>query len=716
MTKSDTTSVKIITVLCYLILLLPLVITPHSPSFAIYCRSGLFFLLVELMILVWAWLAYNSSEYRPRRTALLAAVGVLIIVQAAACLGSESLYKSFWGTHIRQYEAGLWAWLHYALLFLVLASSIKNKTQWLNLFRFSLGVSFLVAIYSIFQYLNLWFTTVAIDGRLSGTFGNPIFLGVYLLIHIFLAGYLAAAEEKKGRIWMYGVIALFELTVLYFTESRGVYLGLLTGLGMTLVGLVIKKNNWHLRLAQGLLIFTIITSLVIALNPSLWRSISDKSSFNRFIAWGSAVSAWQSKPILGWGEENFNLAFEKNYNPAIFFYTGDITWFDRVHNSYLGILVIAGLVGLLAYLWLWLVAFKSLGNYENKKERAILIGLLTAYLVQDAFLFDFNVSLIFCFLLFAFISSQDNSGKQIGIQKFKLISVALWALAAVFMFFNIIIIGKAVMAERWHEKSVIAKDNNVKLELFKKALAKESLANLNYVREDYVLKSVQEISVDKRVDLVDYYFVELDKQLKLYPKETPLIYRRGQLLDIRYQETNNSADLDVAYQDLLRACELSPGRQQVFFELGQNRRLAGDLAESINWLKQATASNDQLPVSHFFLGIAYVFNNQGELGGKEIKTAFDLGYTLLVDDRDRMEFLIDYYTKNQNYQMLEFLYKKLINLGKSADYYARLAAVYKELGKKDEAVEAALEAWELDSSLGNELRLFLKDLGVEVSK
>ena len=60
----------------------------------------------------------------------------------------------------------------------------------------------------------------------------------------------------------------------------------------------------------------------------------------RFTVWGMAIQGFKENPVLGYGEENFNLVFNKYYDPRIY---NQEQWFDRAHNVFLDWLIAGGL-------------------------------------------------------------------------------------------------------------------------------------------------------------------------------------------------------------------------------------------------------------------------------------------------------------------------------------------------------------------------------------
>jgi len=81
----------------------------------------------------------------------------------------------------------------------------------------------------------------------------------------------------------------------------------------------------------------------------VWINISKNA---RFMAWGAAVDAFMERPVLGWGPNNFEFAYNKYYQPEYFGYPWSTTRYDNAHNVVLNTLAEQGAVGLASYLFL----------------------------------------------------------------------------------------------------------------------------------------------------------------------------------------------------------------------------------------------------------------------------------------------------------------------------------------------------------------------------
>ncbi|TSC52900.1 MAG: Uncharacterized protein LiPW39_509 [Parcubacteria group bacterium LiPW_39] len=270
---------------------------------------------------------------------------------------------------------GIWGMLHFVLFFLMLGAVFQIKKEWLNLLKISVGVSSLVALLAIIQKFTSLGLLIPQTERVFGTIGNAGFLGTYLIFNIFFAAYLlfeAILSRRKilfavcpapSLLWcgVYCALLIVNCLALFFTGTRGAILGLLAGIIVFLL-LWATKNFYFLwkseknltsqppfkRGARGVKIPAIILLTIIVFigllflardsafvknNSVLSRltafSLSDTTTQNRLLLWGGAWQAWQEKPILGWGPENFEIAANKYFDSRLAPYEA---WYDRAHN------------------------------------------------------------------------------------------------------------------------------------------------------------------------------------------------------------------------------------------------------------------------------------------------------------------------------------------------------------------------------------------------
>lgn len=151
----------------------------------------------------------------------------------------------------------------------------------------------------------------------------------------------------------------------------------------------------------------------------------------RLLLWKQSIIAFKEKPIFGWGMENFNVPFEKHYNPYF------EVWYDRAHNIFFDYLVMTGILGLLSFAGIFVVYYRqffktrinadkeliyadkkpapiSQNQRQSARQKVLLFVLPIAYLVQGLVLFDVLPIYInlFLFLAFASYKLQITSAKS----------------------------------------------------------------------------------------------------------------------------------------------------------------------------------------------------------------------------------------------------------------------------------------------------------------
>ncbi len=145
-------------------------------------------------------------------------------------------------------------------------------------------------------------------------------------------------------------------------------------------------------------------------SPSLDRiasiSLSDTKTQARAYIWPMALKGFTERPILGWGQENFNYIFNANYNPKMW---SQEQWFDRAHSVFLDWLVAAGAVGLIVYVALYVLLIASLWRSSSSvAEKSVLTGLVIGYAIHNIFVFDNAASYILFFALLAFAGTHSR--------------------------------------------------------------------------------------------------------------------------------------------------------------------------------------------------------------------------------------------------------------------------------------------------------------------
>lgn len=458
----------------FLIIFTPLVVFPFfiyqsNTSKVIYFR-----ILTEIIFALWLILIIFDRNYRSKFYALfkknkrwnllLISVFLFSFVLIFSSIFGQDFYNSFWSSLMRM--EGLFTYLHLPILFLILVTILK-KDELLKLLKISVFISFIVSIIALIQKLNPhffiksnFFIESINQNRPESLLSNPDFLALYLVLFIFLALGLFFSQKNKIKntpylihytLYFYPIIAFVNLLALIFTLSRAGVLAFIAGIiFLGFIFIFSLKNLKKQIILFSLLILLLIVPVLTILNrdkiiPKLQNSSSINSLFQRFsyidesvkgrwATWRVGFEGLKEKPLLGWGYNNFNLAYSKYFDSEIYqkfnLSAYNFNWFDKSHNYYLDLLVETGIVGFLGFFFILVAIFiylyrliknskseilnsKQILNSKSqipKSKFLIFIAAgLFAYFVNLLFLFENISSQIAIFLIFAFLCASYHS-------------------------------------------------------------------------------------------------------------------------------------------------------------------------------------------------------------------------------------------------------------------------------------------------------------------
>lgn len=409
----------------FAILFIPFIVSEQFFFPFITGKAFAFRIIVEIVFALWVILALRDPSVRPKKSALLFALGAFVVSLGISTVLAENPSKAFWSNFERM--EGYITILHLVAYFLVVSTMLVGEKLWKRFWNVSIGVSVLVALYGVFQLAGV--LTINQGGvRVDATFGNATYLAVYMLFHAFMTLY-ALIKWKSAR-WTqlaYGGALVLQVLMIFYTATRGTILGLVGGLFLAgLIFLIFGKERPQARKAGAVLVVALIllaggffaikdTSFVQG-NAVLSRiaSISLTEGQTRFTIWGMAWQGFKERPVFGWGQEGFNFVFNEYYKPSLY---AQEPWFDRVHNIFFDWLVAGGIVGLLLYLSFFAIPLWYLwrkGSGFDIAERAILTGLFAGYGFHNLFVFDNLMSYILFFSLIAFIGGRARQGREIA--------------------------------------------------------------------------------------------------------------------------------------------------------------------------------------------------------------------------------------------------------------------------------------------------------------
>jgi len=417
----------------FLIPIFPLIVA-NSYFFPFITGKAFYFrILVELALASWIILAFYEAKYRPRLSPILVGVTIFTFVALLADLLGVNPLRSFWSNFERMEG---WITIIHLLAFFLVTTSLfghgeEGRRNWHHWINFSLFIALIVALYGLGQLLG-WFDIHQGSSRIDASLGNAAYMAVYMLMHAGLATYMyfAARVKKSFSSWykiVYPFLALLFAFEVFQTATRGTILGLIGGvlLSLFLYALLAGPKARKSRLyAGGIIVLVVILGLVFwfnrsssfvqnseVLNRLATISLNEAKTQARGYIWPMALKGAMERPLLGWGQENFNYIFNANYDPRMY---NQEQWFDRAHSVYLDWLVAGGIIGLVSYLSLYFLLLFALWRSSLAiSEKSVLTGLLVGYFIHNIFVFDNLASYVLFFALLGFVHSLRESGQKI---------------------------------------------------------------------------------------------------------------------------------------------------------------------------------------------------------------------------------------------------------------------------------------------------------------
>jgi len=733
--------VRIIKIGLFASLFMPLIINSAFIFPYIFPKQAFFQILVEILFGLYIFLAFLQPQYRPRSSKLFLALLIYFAVMVLSSVFGVNTYHSFWSDYERM--AGVISLVHYLGFLFIAANIFKTDKDWYRFFDVSIFVSLLEALYSIGQALNL--TSVAYGGsgaRLDGTIGNPSFLAGYMLLNALFAFWLAL--EKKDIRWrlFYAGVIVINIFVLYKTATRGAVLALAIGLFILFLSFVFSprqaisempfKQTERLRKYAifALILFLLVIGILwlardssfILKNPTLARvthiTLQDATVQTRFLAWRMSLRGFLERPIFGWGMENYQTLFNKYYDPHLYPVE---SWFDRSHNAYLDVLVTTGLVGFLAYIGIFVLAFWFLwrGWRQGKikyQTMVIFAVILISYAIQNFFLFDTQVTLLMIYLILSFIVFLSRRGEEPVGQPIKpnFFFVGVVGLLVVFCvyFVNVrpgLASEKGIQAAMLFGSGKISESVSAFRDAFSQGtFGMPEIATRAQDAAMQIISGTQEYTESQK-DMIKTAIDGLNRAINDFE---PQNVRFMQMLSNIYL---SAAQFDPSYlkeADLIlqKALELSPTRQELLFAMAQLKMFEGRTNEVLPYVQKAVEINDSVNISHWNYGIFAIALGQQELGQAEINKAIQLGHLYGVRD---INLLINAYGRVSNWPKIVSLYQEWIALTPGdATPYAGLAATFAQAGDKQKAKEWALKAAEVDPSFKEQADSFINSLGI----
>ncbi len=699
----------------FLIPIFPLLVA-NSFFFPFITGKAFYFrILVELAFSSWVILTFLDAKYRPKFTPLTIGVTLFAVIALIADLLGVNPIRSIWSNFERM-EGWLVVahlWMFYMVAVHMFGAGEDGKRMWHRWLNMTVAVAVVVAIYGLGQLLG-WFPTHQ-GSRVDASLGNAAYMAVYMLMHAGIVAYLFFVARAKqianaGFLqWAYPVLFVVFGFIVVATATRGTTLGLIGGimLACTLYAIFGKNESTKSRwISAGVIGLVIVIGVTFWLNRNTsfvknhevlnrlgsisWTNTSGQA---RQLIWPMAVKGALERPILGWGQENFNYIFNKDYNPKM--WTQE-QWFDRAHSVFLDWLVASGFVGLIAYLALYVLALIAIWRSDLKvAQKSVLTGLIAGYAVHNIFVFDNLASYVFFFALLGFTGSLSasvslkskksgvSSGALLGASRASKLSlwvenktfskdaveyivapIAIVALVAGIYFLNV----RPIQANTQLITALTACSGSAgtaDATLFTKALLVSPIANQE-IREQ-ILSCAGNVIGSQYPGPTKQAFFELatkaiQDQIAAAPKDARMYVLGGVFL----ANVNQAAQ---ALPILEKAHELTPGKQMVAIQLASIYINTGKTDEALALLKTAYESDPSYGEAQSAYVTGLIIANKDAEAHRLFGTTTP---SLFETDRVARAYL-----SIKQYDKAIEIYKKLLATDdKNVDLRAQLAQAY----------------------------------------
>ncbi len=680
-----------------------------------------FRIIVELTFVSWGLLMLLDAKYRPKFSYLLTTSGIFLIVILLANAFGQHPQTSFWSNFERM--DGYVTLIHVFMYSLVLGSVLTTKQQWQAYLHTTLVAAFFTAMYGLAQYTDLIETPSA---RIESFLGNAAYMAIYMYFHIFVAFWLFAENKNKTLRIVYGILVALFIYTLLGTGTRGTALGFLAG-GTAMVAYIAlfgAKYPEFRKVAAGVFAFLIVavSALYIYRDSEFVQgngSLSRIANINlvedlkvRGTIWGMAWEGVQDRPLLGWGQGNFNYVFNEKYDPFLY---DQEQWFDRAHNIVMDWLIAGGFLGLIAYLSIFIACLYYLVWIPFRKpddqtftvlERGVLVGILVGYMTHNLVVFDNLISYIFFAVILALIHARVGEPIKC-LEKVKvdpalfnqfIAPVAGVAVLAIVYFVNV----PAMSAAQDIIQAYRVTDPAGKLEAFETALDRNSFAHQEITEQlsQQAMGMMRDPNVTEEVRAA--FIARAEQELNKLVEEKPGDARVHVFFSSFYR---GIGDLEAALTQIEIAESLSPRKASIVMQKAIIKYSQNDMVGARDAFKQAfdlDTRNNEARV--YYAGTLFL---TGEAA--EAKALITDGPTMQLFAAN--DFFLSAVNTAGDMKFLAELYEdRVLQNPTVPQNWASLSFIYYQQKDKDQAIEVLTRAQTAAPAFAKTAQCFIENI------
>lgn len=798
----------------FAVLFIPLLVSTQTFFPFIVFKNVVFRIIVEIMFALYFLLALRQPRFRPKKNLFMILITLFFLQVTLSSFFGIGWYRSFWGNYERM--GGVFRMWHVFAFFLIASSVVTSRRTWNAVLTVSIFVSVVMSFVVLSQKLGVESIVPSSAGsRLTGTIGNPAYLAVYILFHLFfllyfffrdqefrlkifvwcvivfdafLVGFDFVLKMLSGKtlllpffenvyflstlgifhlmlalVWFFqnqreiikyfiGFLFIFEILVISWTQTRGAAVGFFIGILVCIVfGWLFNKNTKQriILSTAGVLLFMMPFLIYFGRDTALVKgnemlsrlstiSPRDITTESRLLVWEAVWRGWTEnipRFLFGYGEENVFFVFNRHFPPEIYKDRGSRVWFDRAHNIFLDIGVSNGIIGLVLY-----ILFFSYAGYiivrtarqEKSPSLVIFLGLLSAYLVQNMFVFDTLNTLILFYLVLAFILFLHISNmkavslpfpRKHSLKKYRIVPavflvfvICAWAIYVLnikLLWVNEKLLRAIqesqtadIILDQYPEKAEffdIYKMQENFLAAINEAVTGRYEARQHFAQSLEGLKGRKGIGEQAFISVVQTAQRELQKNIAEEPHNVRHYIFLGRLyhkfMDVIPQYAEREVEL------MTQAVQLSPQRPHIYFERGWALLRLGETEKALLDFQKGISLSPAVKESRLAYIRVLISVGRFDEALREIQYIQEkLPNRLSKEDYLQIIDLYENFGKND---IISLLYEYLLQEYPEAEFFARYALFYASIGENQRAEEVIRRAVEINPSYKKEIQKYL---------
>jgi len=653
---------------------LPLVFSPGTFDAISLPKQSFLAIMVLLGLILWLLKMLVSKDFNLHRTPLDIPILIFGAIYLIATLVSVSPATSVLGFYGRL-DGSFLSVLYLIILYYLIVNNLNKKKDIIGLVLTLVLSALIAGIYAMLQMFGIYIIPSALTkSKIFNTVGTLNALSVFIMAVIPVTTALALRKNNEARMSFAGTSILLYI-ILILINAKAAWWGLIAAsLVLLLLPATEKQTDkkWLILPALiGLISLAFVFTANFGLNLPKETTLSTKNSIQ------ITTDALKERPVFGSGPETYAYDFSKFRAASM---NNDANWslrYDKGGNDWLTTATTTGIVGVLAYALLIVMAvITGLFNYRKASDedmKYITLGAtasVVAVAIMGIFFFSNFALALVLWVAFALISiarrskeKSDDDVKDLSLKnaslEVKVFSTVFFILLFVGSFYGIYFASKSYIADANYNKA-IAQTN--KIETLKDSEKNfEKAIKQNPYREAYRLSLTrvllfeanqenQKSDKEKDVKKIQDYLSRAIDQGKRAVSQNPQSISNWEGMIIVYRNTAlyASGAVDWIEKSYLEALKLEPTNPVLVNGIGQVYLTKNEPAKAEEQFNKALALKKDFADPHFNLALVYKDNKLYDKALNELNI-----YLVAVPDSQDAKTEIDNIKKLQANQATE---------------------------------------------------------------